>query len=252
MSNSDHQLVSRAEIELLISEMSISPLSDKEYSRLISFVNQIIITDSTLVNEYGSLYQRRFAALSSKGTDVINDNKDITDTQELIDMILSAISDFHDYQIKTSNLDLVQIRFIQTMNTIRGCRSKLRNNKLLLETNLEAFNSLIVSVRKCEYWITMYLLAGRIKLKQVDALLALYRNGDRSRIKNAEIEAFVIRCMKVFEEKLTSLEYTRTICMQLLASLQIQIQNNQLTIETISSVIGATIPAFENENALSY
>ena len=97
----------------------------------------------------------------------------------------------------------------------------------------------------------MYLLAGRVKLKQVDALLALYRSGDRSMIKNAEVEAFVIKCMGVFEQKLTTLSLTRTVCMQFMASVQLEIENNQRAIETISSVIGTTIPAFEQESALT-
>lgn len=250
MSN-NKPLVPRNEIELLISEMSMTPLSDEEYSRLMSFVDNIIITDSTLVNEYGSSYQNRFATLSSEGTEVIKDNKDITDTQDLIDKVLAAIDDFHDYRKETKNSALLRIRFNNAMNTIRSCKSSLRNNKLLLETNLETFNSLLTSARKCEYWISMYLLAGRIRLKQVDALLALYRSGDRSMIKNAEIEAFVIKRMGVFEQKLTTLSLTRTVCIQFIASVQLEIENNQRAIETISSVIGTTIPAFEQESALT-
>ena len=250
MSN-NKPLVSRTEIELLISEMSMTPLSDEEYSRLMSYVDKIIITDTTLVNEYGVSYQNRFATLSSQGTEVIKDNKDITDTQDLIDKVLAAIDDFHDYRKETKNSALLRIRFNKAMSTIRSCKSSLRNNKLLLETNLETFNSLLASARKCEYWISMYLLAGRVKLKQVDALLALYRSGDRSMIKNAEVEAFVIKCMGVFEQQLTSLSLTRTICMQFLASIQIEVKNNQMAIKTITSILGATIPAFEQESALT-
>ena len=250
MSN-NNPLVTKTEVELLISVMGMTPLSDEEYSMLMSFVDTIIITDSTLVNEYGSTYQNRFATLSSKITKVIRDNKGIADTQDFIDKVLSTIDDFHNYQNETLNSALVRIRFTKAISIIRSCKSSLRNNKLLLETHIETFNNLLASARKCEYWISMYLLAGKIKLKQVDALLALYRSGDKSRIKNAEIEAFVLQCISVFESKLESLTYTRIICMQCMANIQIEIESNQLAIEMISSILCTTIPAFEQESSLS-
>ena len=52
MNMSNNSFTNEAEIELLISEMGMSPLSAKEFSDLMDFVGKIIITDATLVNEY--------------------------------------------------------------------------------------------------------------------------------------------------------------------------------------------------------
>ena len=150
------------------------------------------------------------------------------------------------------NPALVRIRFSQAMKAIKGYKSSLRYNKQLLQDNLETFNDFLNRLRNYEHMISLYILAGRIRLKQVDALLAEYGSGDRSRIKNDEIEGIVKNSKREFTEKLLLLEYARVNCQQTIAAMMIEIENNKMAIKTISSIINITIPAFENENALSY
>lgn len=249
MSNND-SLVLSTQIELLISEMGMAPLSDEEYSTLMEFVDKIFITEPTIVNGYGNLYQTRFANFSGKVTEIIKSNQSITDTQKLIDEVLSTINNFNEYRRNTSNPSLVQASYAKAINTIRKCSRSLRNSKIVLETNIGTFKELLSEVRTCEYWISMYLLAGKIKINQVNALLASYRSGDKSRIKNAIVEALVIQSIKSFESKLESLECTRTSCMQYILSIQMEITNNNSAITAITSILSSTIPAFEHTHSL--
>ena len=239
----------KAEIELLISEMGMSPLSAKEYSDLMGFVGKIIITDAKLVNEYCSTYQKRVADLSNQVTELIMDTHKISDTLNICRSVLHCIDDYHHYKEETTNSSLIRIEYEHTEKEIRSFKRRLNTNLVQLEDNLNSFNSFRDSIQKCSYWICMYILGGKIKLKQVDDLLIAFRNGDLSRIKNYESAVIVMNSQNAFEKKLSSLSTSKALCSQLFASIEMEIKNIQEDISSINSVLNSTIPAFEQERS---
>ena len=246
---SNNSFTNKAEIELLISEMGMSPLYAKEFSDLMDFVGKIIITDATLVNEYCSIYQKRIANLSDQITELCMENHSISDVQDIRQDVLFSIDGYLDYAKKTSNKELLRIEYESATKRIKACEKILYKYKIQLESNLKSFVDFRGSVNKCVYWISMYILGGKIKLMQVDDLLIAYRSGDHSRIKTPEAAMTVINSKNTFEKKLSNLSTSKTIGSQLLASIEVEISNILKNIELISSLLNNTIPAFEQERS---
>ncbi len=244
-----NSFTNEAEIGLLISEMGMSPLSATEFSNLMDFVGKIIITDATLVNEYGLVYQKRVKDLSGQIAELCVDNHSISDTQDIRQEVLSCIDSYLNYQEKTSNPELLRVEYEKASKKIRACKRILNSNLIQLEANLKSFDGFRNSISKCAYWISMFILGGKIKLKQVDDLLIAYRSGDLSRIKTPEAAMTVINSKNTFEEKLSSLSTSRVICSQLLASIEVEITSIQANLDIIYSLLNNTIPAFEQERS---
>ena len=238
-------------LRLLISNMSNSPIPEDftidDLKEIINFVDMIFITDSAIVNKFGEKYQQLAVQICRQISELITRNRSIQDNESLIDEISKTINSYHNFKSSTRDSSLLLSMFKKALRRVKQLGSKLENNMLFIEDNSDKARDFQRKLQKLDSIFSQYILAGEIKLYQVNQLFKDFDNGDRSKIKNANDKLYIKQCADLFKSKLESLKLTQTTCLQHNMLLKSESTNNDKILASIRGIIQTTIPAFEEE-----
>ena len=148
----------------------------------------------------------------------------------------------------------VQARFDDVAGNVSNIAGTLEGHQVQLLKDVSMFNHLYDM--NLEYFreLTMYILAGEKRLKQVragelkDRKEKAQNSGDTMDAQKAsDLEQAVDR----FEKKLYDLKLTRQISLQMAPQIRLLQNNNALLIERIQSTLVNTLPLWKNQMVLA-
>lgn len=253
------QAVQPAEVEPAWDD---SMLTEGERKMVDDFVNQIDLTNSNLILQYGAGTQKKMADFSEKALDNVR-TKDLGEVGELLTGVVTELKSFDAEEErgflgifkKTSNkitamkanYDKAEVNINKICGVLEGHQVQLLKDTAILdkmyEQNLAYFKEL-----------SMYVLAGKRKLEQVRSveLPKLTQKAQQSGLpEDAQAARDLDGLCNRFEKKIHDLELTRMISIQTAPQIRLVQNNDTLMIEKIQSTLVNTVPLWKSQMVLA-
>ena len=239
-----------------------SMLTEEEKESVEAFSRQIDLSDSPMLLSYGSGAQKKMADFSEAALANVR-TQDLGEVGDLIAGVVTELREFDATEEKglfgffkkgankieslRNRYDKAEANVDRIVKTLQDHQMKLMKDAATLdkmyELNLTYFKEL-----------TMYLLAGKRRLKEVratDLAQLVERARQTGRAEDAQAaQDMEAKCTR-FEKKLADLDLTRTIAMQTAPQIRL-VQGNEMTmIEKIQTIIMHTIPLWKSQMVLA-
>lgn len=242
--------------------MDENVLTDEERKMAEQFANQIDLTNSTMILQYGAGTQKKMADFSETALDNVR-TKDLGEVGDLLSGVVQELKNFDEEEEKgffgifkkqANKLQNLKSKYAsaeanvnQICKVLEGHQVQLMKDIALLdkmyELNLTYFKEL-----------TMYIMAGKKKLKDVrekdltEMKLKAQRSGLAEDAQAArDLESMCLR----FEKKIHDLELTRMVSIQTAPQIRLVQNNDTIMAEKIQSTIVNTIPLWKSQMVLA-
>ena len=236
----------------------LSMLSAAEQQAVLAFSEQIDLTDSSQVLQYGAAAQKNIADFSQTALSKVQTR----DLGEIGDMVTSLVVElkgmdepekkgiaglFRKAQVSAQEM---KAKYGKAEANVDKIAAELDKHKLTLMKDVAVMDQMYE--KNLEYFkeLTMYILAGQKKLAQERAttLVQLREKAQKSGLAEDAQAAndFENKCER-FEKKLHDLELTRVISLQTAPQIRMIQNNDTLMMEKIQTSIMNTIPLWKNQ-----
>lgn len=240
----------------------LSMLSAPEQQAVLAFAEQIDLTDSGQVLQYGAAAQKNIADFSETALAKVQTR----DLGEIGDMVTSLVVElqgmdepekkglaglFRKAQVNTQEL---KAKYTRAEANVDKIAEQLEGHKLTLMKDVAVMDQMYEKNLAYFKELTMYILAGKKKLAEERAttLVQLREKATKSGLAEDAQAAndFENKCER-FEKKLHDLELTRVISLQTAPQIRMIQNNDTLMMEKIQTSIMNTIPLWKNQMVLT-
>lgn len=242
--------------------MDESILTEEERRTVDAFAQQIDLTDSTMVLQYGAGTQKKMADFSESALENVK-SKDLGEIGGLLTDVVKELKNFDEEEEKgffgifkkaSNKIESMKAKYAKAETNVNEIVKVLESHQVQLlkdsalldkmyELNLTYFKEL-----------SMYILAGKKKLAQVrdTELRALH---ERAQISGLPEDAQAAKDLDAmcgrFEKKIHDLELTRMISIQTAPQIRLVQNNDTVMAEKIQSTIVNTIPLWKSQMVLA-
>ena len=242
--------------------MDESILTEEERRTVDAFAQQIDLTDSTMVLQYGAGTQKKLADFSESALENVK-SKDLGEIGGLLTDVVKELKNFDEEEEKgffgifkkaSNKIESMKAKYAKAETNVNEIVKVLESHQVQLlkdsalldkmyELNLTYFKEL-----------SMYILAGKKKLAQVrdTELRALH---ERAQISGLPEDAQAAKDLDAmcgrFEKKIHDLELTRMISIQTAPQIRLVQNNDTVMVEKIQSTIVNTIPLWKSQMVLA-
>lgn len=243
-------------------ELDESALSPEEKTMVENFSQQIDLSDSNMIVQYGAGAQKKMADFSENALKSVR-TQELGEVGALLTEVVGELKNFDAEDEKgifgffkrgVNKVQALRVKYDKAEKNVERVVKALKDNQMrLMKDNAtldKMYDMNIVYFKE----LTMYILAGKKKLAEVQntelpALVAKAEETGRPEDAQAarDLEERIVR----FERKLSDLELTRVIAMQTAPQIRM-VQNNEIAmIEKIQTTLVNTIPLWKNQMVLS-
>ena len=243
-------------------ELDVSTLSPEEKTMVENFSQQIDLSDSNMIVQYGAGAQKKMADFSESALKSVR-TQELGEVGALLTEVVGELKNFDAEDEKgifgffkrgVNKVQALRVKYDKAEKNVERVVKALKDNQMrLMKDNAtldKMYDMNIVYFKE----LTMYILAGKKKLAEVQntelpALVAKAEETGRPEDAQAarDLEERIVR----FERKLSDLELTRVIAMQTAPQIRM-VQNNEIAmIEKIQTTLVNTIPLWKNQMVLS-
>lgn len=243
-------------------ELDESALSPEEKTMVENFSQQIDLSDSNMIVQYGTGAQKKMADFSESALKSVR-TQELGEVGALLTEVVGELKNFDAEDEKgifgffkrgVNKVQALRVKYDKAEKNVERVVKALKDNQMrLMKDNAtldKMYDMNIVYFKE----LTMYILAGKKKLAEVQnaelpALVAKAEETGRPEDAQAarDLEERIVR----FERKLSDLELTRVIAMQTAPQIRM-VQNNEIAmIEKIQTTLVNTIPLWKNQMVLS-
>ena len=243
-----------------VREMDTSMLSEEDKRAIEDFVTKIDISNTDHVLLYGADAQKKIADFSDSALATVRTN----DTGEVGDMLVKLVNEikgFGDAAEKPKGLgglfwnakkaiSDMQTKYEKVGVNVDAIASQLEGHQVQLLKDVSMFNHLYDMNTQYFKELTMYILAGEKKLKEVrettlqELKEKATQTGDAMDAQRANDMA--ANCDR-FEKKLHDLKLTRQVALQMAPQIRLLQNNDSLLVERIQSTLSNTLPLWKSQ-----
>ena len=240
-----------------------SMLSEAEKKMVKDFAEQIDITNATQVLQYGAGAQQKVASFSEKTLENVK-TKDLGEMGEMITGVVTELKNFDANQQEkglfgffkknADKLTTLKTRYQKAETNVNQIVEALEQHQVTLMKDVATLDQLYALNKTYYKELTMYILAGKKKLYQVEQIdiPALAAKAQASGLpEDAQAVSDLTALANRFEKKLHDLELTRTIAMQMAPQIRLVQNNDTMMADKIQSTIVNTIPLWKSQMVIS-
>lgn len=248
------------EKEEVIEEPVLTP---EEQAAVDAFANQIDLTNSNMILQYGAGTQKKMADFSENALDKVR-SKDLGEVGTLLTDVVAELKDFDVdedekgflsfFKKSTNKLEKMKLQYAKAETNINQITTVLESHQVQLMKDISVLDKMYELNLTYFKELSMYILAGKKKLEEV-------RNGElQEMVKKAQISGLPedaqaakdleSMCTR-FEKKIHDLELTRTISMQTAPQIRLVQNNDTMMVEKIQSTIVNTIPLWKSQMVIA-
>ena len=241
-----------------------SSLTEEELKQVGEFSKTIDLTNPDHVMLYGADAQKKISGFA----DTVLSNVKTGDTGEVGDMLTKLVTELKGFNAAgekpkglkglffgaKQQISTIQAKYEDVSKNVEGIAGNLEEHQVQLLKDVAMFNKLYDMNLAYFHELTMYIVAGEQRLKEVREtdLVRLQeiaaRSGDAMDAQKANDLA--AQCDR-FEKKLHDLKLTRQISMQMAPQIRLLQNNNSLLVERIQSTLVNTLPLWKNQMVLA-
>lgn len=238
-------------------------LSEEERNTVNEFAEQIDITDSAMVMQYGAAAQQKIAGFSDSALEGVR-TKDFGELgDQIADLIteLKGISDedekgglFKFFRKGQRKIEHMKAKYDKAEDSVNSIITALEGHQLTLLKDIAMLDRMYEMNLTYFKELTMYILAGkkRLETERSTTLAELTAKAQASGLPEDAQKAsdFAQMCDR-FEKKLYDLELTRMISIQMGPQIRLVQNNDSMMSEKIQSTIVNTIPLWKSQMVIS-
>lgn len=238
-------------------------LSDEEKAAVDAFAEQIDLTNSSMILQYGAGTQKKMADFSETALEKVR-TKDLGEVGELLSGVVGELKDFDAdeeekglfglFKKTTNKLDKMKTKYAKAETNINKICTVLESHQIQLMKDIAVLDKMYDLNLTYFKELSMYILAGKKKLQEIrnGQLQELIQKAQTSGLPEdaqaaRDLEAMCTR----FEKKIHDLELTRTISMQTAPQIRLVQGNDTMMVEKIQSTIVNTIPLWKSQMVLA-
>lgn len=237
-------------------------LTDEEKAMVNTFAQQIDITNSTMILQYGAGTQKKMADFSENALENVK-TKDLGEIGDLLSDVVGELKNFDDEEDKgffgffkktSGKIDSMKRKYAKAEENINEICKGLEGHQVVLLKDVAILDKMYELNLTYYKELSMYILAGKKKLEEI-------RNTElKQLLEKAKVEGNIEDAQKAkdlegmctrFEKKLHDLELTRTISMQTAPQIRLIQGNDTMMVEKIQSTIVNTIPLWKSQMILA-
>ena len=244
-------------------QMDENLLSDAEKQAVAEFAKKIDITDSNQVLQYGAAAQKNVAGFSENALSSVR-TKDLGEVGKSLSELVVELKGFGEEEEKkglfglfkkTGNkLEAMKAQYSKVEANVDKIARELEQHQVTLMKDVAMFDQMYELNLKYYKELTMYILAGKRKLSDVQAneLPALKAKAEQTGAQeDAQAYNDLVQMCDRFEKKLHDLELTRMISVQMGPQTRLLQNNDTLMVEKIQSSLVNTIPLWKSQMVLA-
>ena len=235
-------------------------LTEEDKKSIEEFVKKIDVNNSDHVLLYGADAQKKIADFSDSALATIRTK----DTGEVGDMLVNLVNEIKGFSAAAEKPSGIKGLFWNAQKAVTDMQTKydkvdanvdtiasqLENHQVQLLKDVSMFNYLYDMNTQYFKELTMYIIAGEQKLKEV-------REGELEELKKKAAETgdamdaqrandLAANCDR-FEKKLHDLKLTRQVALQMAPQIRLLQNNDSLLVERIQSTLSNTLPLWKSQ-----
>ena len=239
-----------------------SILTDEERRMVDAFAQQIDLTNSTLVLQYGAGTQKKMADFSESALENVR-SKDLGEVGELLTGVVKELKDFDEEEEKgffgifkkaSNKIENMKAKYAKAEANVNEIVKVLDKHQVQLMKDTALLDKMYELNLTYFKELSMYILAGKKKLQEVRGgeLSALTAKAQASGLpEDAQAAKDLDSMCTRFEKKIHDLELTRMISIQTAPQIRLVQNNDTLMVEKIQSTIVNTIPLWKSQMVLA-
>ena len=240
-----------------------SMLSDAEKKAVEEFSKKIDIMDSNMILQYGAAAQKNVASFSESALSSVR-TKDLGEVGKSLSELVVELKGFGEEEEKKgffgkfkkagNKLETMKTQYAKVESNVDKIARELEQHQVTLLKDVAMFDQMYELNLKYYKELTMYILAGKKKLADVQAneLPVLRAKAEQSGSQeDAQRYNDMVQMCDRFEKKLHDLELTRMISVQMGPQTRLLQNNDTLMVEKIQSSLVNTIPLWKSQMVLA-
>ena len=244
-------------------ELDDSMLSEAEKKAVEDFAKKIDVMDSNLILQYGAAAQKNVAGFSESALASVR-TKDLGEVGKSLSELVVELKGFGEEEEKKglfgkfkkagNKLEVMKAQYSKVESNVDKIVRELEQHQVTLMKDVAMFDQMYELNLKYYKELTMYILAGKKKLQEVQAseLPALRAKAEQSGAQeDAQRYNDLAQMCERFEKKLHDLELTRMISIQMGPQTRLLQNNDTLMVEKIQSSLVNTIPLWKSQMVLA-
>ena len=242
--------------------MDENVLTDEERKMAEQFANQIDLTNSTMILQYGAGTQKKMADFSETALDNVR-TKDLGEVGDLLSGVVQELKNFDDEEEKgffgifkkqANKLQNLKSKYASAETNVNQICKVLEGHQVQLMKDSAMLDKMYELNRTYFKELSMYILAGKKKLQEVREG-ELKRISQKAQVSGLPEDAQEARDLDAmcnrFEKKLHDLELTRMISIQTAPQIRLVQNNDTMMVEKIQSTLVNTIPLWKSQMVLA-
>ena len=238
-------------------------LTPEELRMVEEFSKKIDVTDSKAVLTYGVGTQKKMADFSEKTLESVK-TKDIGEVGDMVTGLVTQLKSFDIdeedkgllgfFKKKGNQVTELKSKYASVEKNVESISKELEKHQTILLKDIELLDRMYELNLNYYKELTMYILAGKKKLKEVreNELPALQKKAEESGLpEDAQAARDLAEQCDRFEKKLYDLQLTRTVAMQTGPQIRMIQASDQVMAEKIQSTIVNTIPLWKNQMVIA-
>ena len=245
--------------EEVIAEENV--LSEEERQMAEKFAEQIDLTNSNMILQYGAGTQKKMADFSEGALENVR-TKDLGEVGNLLSGVVKELKSFDEEEEKgflgifkksSNKITAMKTKYAKAETNVNQICKVLESHQVQLMKDVALLDKMYELNLTYYKELTMYIVAGKKKLNEV-------RNGELQDLlqkaqatglaEDAQAAKDLDSMCNRFEKKLHDLELTRQISMQTAPQIRLVQGNDTLMVEKIQSTIVNTIPLWKSQMVL--
>ena len=243
-------------------EMDETVLSEEERQMAEQFAQQIDLTDSSMILQYGIGTHKKMADFSESALENVR-TKDLGEIGNLLSGVVSELKNFDEEEEKgflgffkkqSNKIQNMKIKYAKTEANINQICQVLENHQVQLMKDIALLDKMYDLNRTYFKELTMYIIAGKKKLKEVreGQLQVMLAKAQQSGLaEDAQAARDLDSMCQRFEKKIHDLELTRMISIQTAPQIRLVQGNDTVMTEKIQSTLVNTIPLWKSQMVLA-
>ena len=237
-------------------------LTPEEKQTVMQFAQQIDLTNSQMILQYGAGTQKKMADFSENALENVR-TKDMGEIGELLTGVVKELKDFDEEEEKGflgffkrsgNKVNAMKAKYAKAETNINQIVKVLDSHQVQLLKDVALLDKMYELNLTYFKELTLYILAGKQKLNEVRTtkLAEMIR---RAQTTGATEDAQAARDLESmcsrFEKKIHDLELTRQISIQTAPQIRLVQSNDTTMVEKIQSTIVNTIPLWKSQMVLA-
>ncbi len=242
--------------------MDETVLSEEERKIADSFAQQIDLTDSAVILQYGAGTQKKMADFSETALENVR-TKDLGEVGDLLSGVVTELKSFDEEEEKGflgffkkqgNKIQALKAKYAKAEANINTICKALESHQIQLLKDIALLDKMYELNLTYFKELTMYIIAGKKKLEEVRVgqLRELTEKARRTGLaEDAQAAKELGSMCERFEKKIHDLELTRMISIQTAPQIRLVQNNDTVMTEKIQSTLVNTIPLWKSQMVLA-